>query len=177
MGGTEVTMGAGCSADWPGGYTSARELFFAAREASREAGRIRRRSDAMRVAESVRAQGYEPGVSHTRADVNGTARTEARIDFEAASERRLAEDDELVAVATSLLYGPKGAGGGVEALMGGCVADAMYFRFCAAQPWDVVAAACSFSVSQVRRLVRQGLDMCEALGWEALRAGRGCAED
>lgn len=159
------------------GYASARELFCAARDAAREAERVRRSIERMEAAEGVRAQGYEPATSHSRGDANGMARTDARIDYEALTAKRVEEDYQLVDTACRAIYGAAEDGrGGVCALMGSAVADCMWWRFCAAASWAEVADACGYSKSQARRLVAQGLDAVDFFGWENVVDGAGSAE-
>lgn len=160
------------------GYADARELFCAVRDAAREAERVRRSIERMEAAEGVRAQGYEPATSHSRTDANGMARTDARIDYEALTARRVEEDYQLVDTACRAIYGEGEDGrGGVCALMGTAVADCMWWRFCAAASWAEVAAACGYSKSQARRLVAQGLDAVDFFGWANLMGGEGAATE
>lgn len=160
------------------GYADARELFCAVRDAAREAERVRRSIERMEAAEGVRAQGYEPATSHSRGDANGMARTDARIDYEALTARRVEEDYQLVDTACRAIYGEGEDGrGGVCALMGAAVADCMWWRFCAAASWAEVAAACGYSKSQARRLVVQGLDAVDFFGWANLMGGEGAATE
>lgn len=156
-------------------YTSAREFFEAVRDASREADRTRRQIERMESSEGVRAQGYEPRVSGTRSDVNGTSRVDARMDYEALWERRLDEDYALIDEACAVIYGPDNRSG-IESIVGSAVADAMWWRFCAAETWRVVSAATFFSTTWCKHLVEVGLDAVDALGFERAKSGAGMAE-
>lgn len=161
----------------PRTYADARAFFETVRDASREAARIQRTAGRMVEGEGLRgAGGFEPRVRSSNADPSGMARVDARIDFEAANERRLEEDYALIDAACRLLYGPDGRGGGLERLMGSAVSDCMWWRFCAAESWAVVADACGYSKSQARRLCAQGLDACDFFGWENVTDGTGSAE-
>lgn len=96
-------------------YADAREFFEAVRDAARDADRISRRLAAMEASEGVRAQGYEPSVSHSRADVNGTARTVARMDYERRVSKRREADYALIDKACSVIYGDEQTGlGGID---------------------------------------------------------------
>lgn len=161
----------------PRQYADARAFFAAVRDASREAAHIQRAAGCMAEAEGLRgAGGFEPRVRSTKADPSGMARTDARIDYEAANERRLSEDYAMLDAACRLLYGPDGRGGGLEHIMGSAVSDAMWWRFCAAESWAVVALSCGYSKSQCRRLCEQGMNACDFFGWKNVEDGRGCAE-
>lgn len=161
----------------PRRYADARAFFEAVRDASREAARIQGRASAMSLGEGLRgAGGFEPRVRSSPADVTGMARVDARIDFEAANERRLSEDYAMLDAACRLLYGSDGRDGGLEHIMGSAVADCMWWRYCAAESWAVVSLSCGYSKSQARRLCAQGLDACDFFGWANVEGGRGSAE-
>lgn len=161
----------------PRHYADARAFFEAVRDASAEAARIQRTAGRMAEGEGLRGGGgFEPRVRSSSADVTGMARVDARIDFEAANERRLSEDYAMLDAACRLLYGPDGRGGGLEHIMGSAVSDAMWWRFCAAESWAVVALSCGYSKSQCRRLCEQGMNACDFFGWKNVEDGRGCAE-
>lgn len=160
----------------PVSYTDAREFFEAARRAAQDIESASRQLERMRAAEGVRAQGYQPGVSGTRSDVNGTAATVARIDWEGRMEARLAEDAALVECAMGVVYGDPSTGlGGVAALMGGPVADVMMWRYCRAQDWRWIAAMLDRSESWCRESAAAAMDVCDAYGIEAMRRGLGIA--
>lgn len=156
-------------------YTSARDLFEAVREASREAERTRLTLMRMEASEGVRAQGYEAtGRSGHRAD--DKARTDARIDYEARMDDRIREDYALMDLACAVLYGTDTGKGGLDALMGSAVADCLCFRYVQARPWSEVSALTGYSKSQCRRLCAQGMDACDFFGWSNVLGGVGAAE-
>lgn len=156
-------------------YQTARDLFEAVREASREAERTRLTLMRMEASEGVRAQGYEAtGRSGHRAD--DKARTDARIDYEARMDDRIREDYELMDLACAALYGTDTGKGGLDALMGSAVADCLCFRYVQARPWSEVSALTGYSKSQCRRLCAQGMDACDFLGWSNVLGGVGAAE-
>ena len=156
-------------------YTSARDLFEAVREASREAERTRLTLMRMEASEGVRAQGYEAtGRSGHRAD--DKARTDARIDYEARMDDRIREDYALMDLACAVLYGTDTGKGGLDALMGSAVADCLCFRYVQARPWSEVSALTGYSKSQCRRLCAQGMDACDFFGWSNVLGGVCAAE-
>ena len=79
-----------------GEWQSARDFFSAVGQASDYVSRHRGRLESMEAREGARAQGYEPSVSRSRADVNGTAATVARMDYEAREQARVDEAYRLI---------------------------------------------------------------------------------
>ena len=158
------------------GYGSARELFAAVRDAALEGRRAERTLERMRAAEGVRAQGYEPRVSGGGAPSSGMGATDARMDQEARLSGRLEQDRALLDLAGSVIYGADAGRGGVDALMGSAVADAMWWRYCAAEGWGQVADRLGYSVRQTSRLVDQGTDAVDFFGVRNCACGVGMAE-
>ena len=107
-----------------------------------------------------------------------TASTDARMDYEERVRERLEEDYALIDLACRVLYGEESGKGGVEALMGSTVADAISFRYVDARPWSEVAALLGYSrwsVNSLRNLCQRGFDAIDALGWERAIEGMGDA--
>ena len=158
-------------------YSDAREFFEAVREASREAERTRLTLMQMEAREGVRAQGYEAqGSSGHMSD--RTASTDARMDYEERMRERLEEDYALIDLACRVLYGEESGKGGVEALMGSAVADAISFRYVDARPWKEVAALMGYSHASwhaLRDMCQRGFNARDALGWERAIEGVGDA--
>lgn len=158
-------------------YSDAREFFETVRKASREAERTRLTLMQMEAREGVRAQGYEAqGSSGHMSD--RTASTDARMDYEERMRERLEEDYALIDLACRVLYGEESGKGGVEALMGSAVADAISFRYVDARPWKEVAALMGYSHASwhaLRDLCQRGFDAIDALGWERAIEGIGDA--
>ena len=159
-------------------YPSARSFFEAVRDASVECERTREALLRMEAREGVRAQGYEAqGRSGHASD--RTAATDARIDYEERMRERVEADYALIDVACRVLYGSESGKGGVDALMGSAVADAISFRYVDARPWSEVAAALGYSsdsAKSLRALCEQGFDCIDFLGWDNVIGGRGGAE-
>lgn len=159
-------------------YSSAEDFFEGVREASLEAERTRLALMRMEAREGVRAQGYEAqGRSGYLSD--RTAATDARMDYEGRMRGRLEEDYALIDLACRVLYGEESGKGGVDALMGSAVADAISFRYVDARPWGEVAALVGYSgasAKSLRDLCRQGFDCVDFLGWGNCLGGKGLAE-
>lgn len=156
-------------------FSDARELFDAVRGAAKDRDRLERQDLAMRTREGVRAASLQPRVSGTSDDYDRTRPTIERMAFEQASAERMRHDESLLEYGSALLYGRDGRGG-LSDLMGTAVADAMFWRFCAALSWSEVADTCGYSDRQCMRLVDQGLDACDFYGLHRLADGRGSAE-
>ena len=156
-------------------YRSARDFFEAVRCAAIEVGRTERQIERMKSAEGVRAQGYGPAGKGSRSDVNGTAVTDARMDYEARMRRRLEEDRALIAEGCALVYGPDNRGG-VAKLLGSAAADAMWWRYCAGESWTKAAEMVGASVKTLQRWCEVAVDTVDGIGFDAVRSGTGTAE-
>lgn len=158
----------------PEGVACARELFEAAAEASRDAEYIRRRVERMESGEGARAASLARSSSGSRADVNGTARVNARIDYEASTERRLEEDYALVDLACAVLYGADGRSG-VSVLLGPQAADLLWHHYLGGLSWEAAARAVGVPVRSCYRRAQAALDLVDFLTPESAMAGRGGA--
>ncbi len=157
-------------------YAGAADFFAAARRAALDAERLRRQLERMEAREGVRAQGYEAQGRGTRADVNGTDATVSRMDWEGRARERVREDYALIDAASAVVYGDSQDGlGGIDALMGPAVADAVWWRFCGAAQWREVAQRVEMSERWCREQVAAAMDVCDAYGMEAMRRGLGVA--
>ena len=160
----------------PSSYRDARELFAAVSDAAREREGILRELGAMEAREGVRAQGYEPRVS-AGGNSDKMAATDARIDYEALHDPLLAEDDALIALAESLIWGPGGGDmtGGVLHVMGYRTAKAIERHYVHLVPWPALAREWGVSESQLRRVADRGLDAMDFLGMVGAIKGVGDA--
>lgn len=158
-------------------YRDARDFFEAVREASREAERTRLTLLQMEAREGARAQTYAERVS-VGGERDRMAQTDARMDYEARMRERIEEDYALLDLACRVLYGEESGKGGVDALMGSAVADAINFRYVDARPWPEVAALLGYSRwsrRSLRDLCQRGFDCIDSLGWERAIEGVGDA--
>lgn len=156
-------------------YLSASDFFIAVRSAASEAARTERQLEQMRVREGVRAQSYNAVSGGTRTDVNKTGQVIARLDFEDRMRDRLKCDYALIEEGTSVCYGEDNRGG-IASLLGSEYADCLWFRYCAAEPWSVVATKVELSERQCRRLADIAVDMVDAHGYRTVIKGCGRAE-
>lgn len=150
----------------------AREFFGAVRAAAIDAERTRRMLFAMESREGVKPQSYEPRVTGGKSDPMSA--TDARLDREREWQARIEGAYSLIDEACAVIYGTDGRGG-VASLMGAPTADAMWWRYCDAASWEKVARATCYSKPHAQRLVYAALDMVDALGFEAVKAGEGGA--
>lgn len=153
-------------------YQSARDLFEAARDASRDAEYIKRRIMRMQEAEGARGASLTPSVSHPLGDV--MARTDARMDYEARVSGRLEEDYALVDLACAVLYGDDNRGG-VAALLGTRVADLLWHHYLDGESWDEAARVVGMPRTTAFREKDKALDLVDMYGVDLVRRGQGAA--
>lgn len=153
---------------------TSRDFFESVREAALDAERTWRQLQAMESREGVKAQRYGARVQGGSRDV--MAATDARMDRERAWASRIERDYALIDEACAIIYGIDNRGG-IASLLGTATADAMFWRYCAAVTWPEVAKAVCYSEPWCYKAVAVALDMVDALGVEAVRAGRGGAEE
>ena len=157
-------------------YSSARDLFEASRDAAKEcrAARIQlERLESSRFGGSGSVAGGGRGGRH---DVNGMGATIALVDFQELMRRRIADDTELMELATAVAYGEDGRGG-VAALMGSGHADVLCWRYIAAETWERCARACNITRATAVRRAQEAFDVVDALGFERAIEGIGMAEE
>ena len=158
-------------------YRDARDLFAAVYDAATERQGILRSLEQMESREGVRAQSYEP-MPRAGSVSDKTAATDARIDYEGEKDPLLAEDDALIALAESLIWGPGGGDmtGGVLHVMGYRTAKAIERHYVHLVPWPALAREWGMSESQCRRVADKGLDAMDYLGMVGAVRGVGRAE-
>ncbi len=155
-------------------YRNARELFEAARDAVRD-----RESAARQLAlmDSRRRGGSSPlfcGGKGSPKDVNGTASNIAYIDAESRMKARMAEDERLVELASTVLYGRDGLGG-LAFLLGSQAADAVFWRYLGSDTWAACEVACGMSRKTIKPLIDSAFDVLDAVGMERAIDGVGIA--
>lgn len=154
----------------------AEDLFERARACSRDASYINRKLATMESAEGVRGQSYEPTVSHTKQDVNGTARVVARMDYEGRMRERLDYDYAVIDYVSAVLYGTD-CRSGLAALVGQQVADLLDHRYLGCMTWEAASEAVGMSPSTSYRKAEMALDLIDMYTPEVIMGGRGEAED
>ena len=155
------------------GYTCAKDLFDAARDAAldREAAtRQLAHLDSRRFSMERRTDGTPS--AHTATD--GIGASVAFLDFEAAVRRRLAEDDEVLKLATAVLYGSDGDSG-ASSLVSGRHADVVFNRYVRPHAWNKAAAICNVAPATARRMASELFDIVDAYGIERAIEGAGIA--
>ena len=156
-------------------FQSARELFEAAREASRDAERIRRQLMAMEsAAEGLGSPWLGQRVSATGEPDRMASRVAALVDREEMLRKRQDEDYAVIELANRVLYGEDNASG-LWALAG-WRADAIYQHYVNCLTWEVVARLLGYSRRHVWEQAQVALDMCDGWGLVSVASGMGGAE-
>lgn len=160
-------------------YVRARDFFEAVHDAARERERILGAIGSMEEREGVRAQGYDAR-GRSSSVIDRTRVTDARIDYETENVRLLEEDEAMISLAESLIWGGRGGDmtGGVAELMGVSVARAMELRYVHALPLSVVAERMRYSPKSkgvVAELCRAGLEYIDSHRLMSVARGEGDA--
>ena len=156
-------------------HATAREFFEAAREAARDAERIRRQLDGMESrALSLGGGGFEPRVRSTPDPDRIGASVSAMLDQGERLRERADEDYAVIDAACRVLYGPDNRSG-LYALVG-WPADAIYHHYLALRTWEETAAMLGYSADHVRRMASAAMDCADANGQMWTELGVGVAE-
>ena len=156
-------------------FSSAREMFEAAREAARDAARISRQLDGMeRRALALGGGGFEPRIRSTHDPDRIGRSVAALVDHEDVLMQRQDADYALIDAACEVLYGPDNRSG-LYALVG-WPADAIYHHYLALRTWDETASLLGYSVRHVCREVDVAFDVADANGQMWTELGLGLAE-
>lgn len=158
-------------------FTTARDLFDAAREAIRDNARISRALAAMESREGLRGHALT-ATAHAHGTPDPMRPTDARIDAEVAYQRRAIDNWELIDLANALCYGRWYDGnGGIDALTDNRHADALYWWYLSGEPRKVAARVLGLSTHRIRQLNTESFNMLDAYGIVRALAGVGIAED
>lgn len=160
-------------------YARAEDFFEAVRDAARERAGILRTISSMEGREGVRAQGYE-ATGRSGAVCDRMAATDDRMDYESSRAPLLAEDDAIIRLANSLIWGGDGGdlSGGVASLAGERVATAMEMRYVHGLSLAEAARRMRYSPRSgpvVADLCRVGLDVVDSHRLMAVVRGEGDA--
>lgn len=157
-------------------FQSARELFEAAREASRDAERITRQLAAMEQRTlSLGGGGFEPRVSSTPTPDRMALRINALVDVEDKLRRRQEEDYQLIDLASAVLYGTD-SDAGLWALVG-WRADAIFHHYLNGMTWEQVGSLLGYNHQYVWQQVQVALNVCDGWGIYRVMQGVGGAEE
>lgn len=158
-------------------YASSRDLFEAARSASKENDRTSRMLAEMEEAEGLRGAGTGARVASGSIG-DPMARTDARVDSEAAWHRRIEENCELINLASAVLYGRWYDGsGGIDSLLSGKHADVLWWYYLACESWSVVAEKVGYSQQRCMQLRDEAFDTIDSYGVRRIVDGLGIAKD
>ncbi len=158
-------------------YQSARELFEAAREASRDAERIRSQLLAMEGrALSLGGGGFDPRVSSSHDPDRMGREISALVDRERELRRRQEEDYALLDLACAVLYGDDNDAGLDKLVPEGWWADVLWWRYLDGATWEEVGRAVGYSPRRCFDIAQAALDIVDANGLARTRQGLGGAE-
>ena len=156
-------------------FQSARELFESAREASRDAERIRNQLMAMEsAADGLGGSGMTQRVSSTGEPDRMAGRVASLVDREEMLRRRQDEDYALIDLANRVLYGEDGRSG--LWVLAGWRADALALHYLNGETWGVVGRLLGYSEQYVWQQAQVALDLCDGWGLVSVMAGTGGAE-
>ncbi len=160
-------------------YVRSEDFFEAVRDAARERASILGTISSMEGREGLHAQGYE-AMGRSGAVRDRMAATDDRMDYESSRAPLLAEDDAIIRLANSLIWGGDGGdlSGGVASLAGERVATAMEMRYVHALTWAEAARRMKYSPRSgqvVADLCRVGLDIVDSHLLTAVARGEGSA--
>ena len=157
-------------------YKCAHDLFYATRDAALDADRICMTLDRLKAAEGVRGASLSGHVSGG-SNADAMSRTNARIDYEERVRTRQEEDYKLIDLTCSVIYGEDLCNGGIASLKGCAVADALWWRYCAAAKWSTVERMVGMSERWCRYACNQAFDTIDAYGFDRVISGVGIAEN
>ena len=156
-------------------FQNARELFEGAREASRDAERIRRQLVAMEDrATSLGGGGLGARVRSTGEPDRMGSSVAAMVDLEDRLRARQEEDYELIDYACRVLYGTDNDAG-LWALVG-WRADAIAQHYLNGMTWEEVGEVMGYSAQHVWQQAQAAFDVCDGWGIASVMAGKGGAE-
>lgn len=155
-------------------FSCARELFEAAREASRDAERIRRQLDAMAERADGLGGGFGPRVSSTSEPDRMASRVASMVDLEERMRERQEQDYALIDLACKVLYGDDSTGG-LWSLVG-WRADAIFHHYLGGMTWADTGRLMGYTERHVWEQSMVALDVCDGWGLADVIAGRGGAE-
>ena len=159
------------------GYSCARELFEAAREANLDIERTSRMLDNMEAREGLHA--HPIAISRRGSGHSDPMRaTDARIDAEAAAHARLEADWHLIDLASALCYGKWYDGkGGVDALLDSMHADCLYWVYLSGEKMGTITQILQRTDKTIYYMNRVSFEMLDAYGIQRAIDGTGIAEE
>lgn len=156
-------------------FSCARELFEAARDASRDAETIRVQLAKMEAdAEGLGGGGFEPRVRSSSDPDRMGGRVAAMVDREAMLRDRLRWDYSVTDAACAVLYGEDNRSG-LQRLVPSWWCDVLWWRYLDGAQWDEVADAVHYSARRCQDVAAAALDVADANGFMWTVRGVGSA--
>lgn len=142
--------------------TTAREFFERARAASDDAERCRSQLKMLEgKMHSIGSQGFEPRVRTSASPDAMERRVGAYVDREAALERRVAEDYDVIDRACLVLYGSDEVVG-LDRARSAVWADVLWWRYLDGATWPRVAKAVGYSPRPCQLMRNQAFEWMDA---------------
>ena len=158
-------------------YTSARDLFESAYDASEDAERCYNQLMELRHrAMSLGSQGAEARVRSTSDPGRMAARVGAYVDLERSLDLRMEEDYATIEMANRVLFG-EDYQSGLLVLVPKWWVDVLNWRYLMNCKWKFVAHKVHRSERRCRDVAAAAFDVIDGIGIEAVAHGLGTAED
>ena len=138
---------------------TAKEFFEEVRAAAMDADRCKSQLEALQFKlHTFGGGGFEPRTTNN-VDADKIGRRVAHyVDMEKKLEERMEQDWALIDRACVVLYGQdQRGGGGIDKVVSSTWADTLWWRYCAAETWDVVARSMGCSVRPCQQNVGHAL--------------------
>ncbi len=158
------------------GYDGVGEMLAALRAEVAERDRILGRAESMRERLTSHGGGYEPRVSASKSDVNGTAKVIALADFEERNRRRVERAERMRSQAHDLIYGDTNPNAGIEAYMGQVAADSLWLYYGGNMSWREVAEWLHVSHNTCKLAAAAAIERTDNLGWRFVATGDAWAD-
>ena len=151
-------------------YSTAREMFDAVREASRDLVRAR-----LQLAEIEGGGANSSGVHVSVGSVKDPMdRVVACLDAGVRLHSRIKADEELLKTATIVLYG-EGNEGGIASVLSPAHADVVWWYYVIGESWPNVAKVLAYSQRACCQMRDTVFDTIDAYGLDAVIEGKGTA--
>lgn len=152
-------------------FASARDLFESAREASRDAERIRRQLESMEVRAFSVGGGGGAAVRSTPDPQRSSRRADALVDREESLRLRQEGDYRLIGLACDVLYG-RDDETGLASLVPAWWCDALWWHYLACVSWGRTAEVVGYSPQRCKQVRDAALDVVDSWGILATMQGR-----
>ena len=160
------------------GWTSARDLMRAAREASNDYERCERQVIALRLKAESLGGGQAGATSGTHSHDSLERRVVALADRERDLEQRKQRDDQVMVAACEMLFGGEDTEWreGLSALVPTFWCEGLWWHYLQGETWAQVGDRLGYSASHLKNCARDALNTADAYGLATVADGMGIAE-